>query len=424
MSQFNGKKSEVNYMAGEKNHLACSAEEAVQGRRGLINLASRIGVILIISVLFLCFGGCTSYRNEPFDPYTKPIHNWRELLIKEFSEIVYVDKNGNVKTTVPEKPDNDFTQTFKFRIRYDQRHKEYIDCKDSKSKDPNCIDRKLEVLKFERDKVLGKLIRIGKMIHEENDHLLHVGRATSDILFDAGQLLTTAWATVAPVEQTKSILSAIATGTKGLQASFNSRLFLEQTTSALLSSMKEDRAEKLRPLVLGMSQDVNAYSLDIGLADAVAFMLAGSLPDALSQLSEAAQGSKKAAEDALNELEAKIAATKITAADLVKKEQIMEKLEGELEVLKKDFKQAEINYEEKIVEQGIEENKLKNIADGDPKKDEIINKINKIDNEVEGLLKEKEDKRTELTNKQNELAISKKELKELKGKVIKQSANK
>jgi hypothetical protein len=85
-------------------------------------------------------------------------------------------------------------------------------------------------------------------------------------------------------------LSAIATGTTGIDASYQKNYFDQQTRSAVVQTMRASRATELATLndANHMKAGISAYSLETGLSDVEAYYNAGTLVTALQTIAESA----------------------------------------------------------------------------------------------------------------------------------------
>jgi hypothetical protein len=88
----------------------------------------------------------------------------------------------------------------------------------------------------------------------------------------------------------KSVLSAIATGTTGIDASYQKNYFDQQSRSAVVQTMRASRATELATLndANHMKAGISAYSLETGLSDVEAYYNAGTLVTALQTIAESA----------------------------------------------------------------------------------------------------------------------------------------
>lgn len=161
----------------------------------------------------------------------------------------------------------------------------------------------LEVMRIERNKIIGELMVIARRVHDEKNNYLHYGRAGANILLDTTQLGATAAGAVTGSESTARALAAFATFVKGGQESIDKRVFYEHATAAIVRIVNAQRLEQERILRLKMAETVVDYPLEVAVSDFVAFLTAGGLPDALAELGIEAKEKELKAIEALKELQ-------------------------------------------------------------------------------------------------------------------------
>ncbi|MBX3176258.1 MAG: hypothetical protein KF886_02765 [Candidatus Hydrogenedentes bacterium] len=161
----------------------------------------------------------------------------------------------------------------------------------------------LEVMRIERNKIIGELMLIARRVHDEKNNYLHYGRAGANILLDTTQLGATAAGTVTGSESTARALSAFATFVKGGQESVDKRVFYEHATAVIVRIVNAQRLEQERILRLKMAESVVDYPLEVAVSDFAAFLTAGGLPDALAELGLEAKEKELKALDSLKELQ-------------------------------------------------------------------------------------------------------------------------
>lgn len=112
----------------------------------------------------------------------------------------------------------------------------------------------------------------------------------------------TAGSTVSTVESTKTLLSALATAVVGGQASFDKRALFEKTLPALMAQMVAER-ETIRAIIRG-NQDlpVESYTLSAAESDLKKFEFAGSIPGAITAISQDAGQKAGTAKQSLQDI--------------------------------------------------------------------------------------------------------------------------
>jgi len=115
----------------------------------------------------------------------------------------------------------------------------------------------------------------------------------------------TAGSTVSTVESTKTLLSALATTVVGGHASFDKRALFEKTLPALMAQMVAER-ETARAVIRSKQElPASVYTLSAAESDLKKFEFAGSIPGAITAVSQDAGQKAGTAKQALNEISAK-----------------------------------------------------------------------------------------------------------------------
>ncbi|MGX9965922.1 hypothetical protein ACVFYP_21530 [Roseomonas sp. F4] len=98
---------------------------------------------------------------------------------------------------------------------------------------------------------------------------------------------------------TSQILSAISAGVTGTREAFNRELLAEQTASALLTAMRGQRNLVALRIREGLSRPPAQYPLGVALSDLYSYFRAGTLPGALSGLTQLAGVQAQGAQEEL-----------------------------------------------------------------------------------------------------------------------------
>ncbi len=85
---------------------------------------------------------------------------------------------------------------------------------------------------------------------------------------------------------TAQVLSAISAAVTGTREAFGRDLLAEQTATALLTTMRTQRNQVALRIREGLGRDAEQYPLGVALSDLYAYFRAGTLPGALSGLTE------------------------------------------------------------------------------------------------------------------------------------------
>ena len=128
---------------------------------------------------------------------------------------------------------------------------------------------------------------------------LKAGLAAKDVSVTWTSIALSATATLMTPPVTKSILSAIDTGIKGMDAAFDAKVLREKTFEILNSQMRKDRATLEKEIMEKVRNDKGKatleYTLDAARRDLGRYYYAGSVTNALTQIS---QVTASAAQDA------------------------------------------------------------------------------------------------------------------------------
>jgi len=85
---------------------------------------------------------------------------------------------------------------------------------------------------------------------------------------------------------TAQVLNAISAAVTGTREAFGREMMADQTAAALLTAMRNGRNQVAIRIREGLRQDATAYPLGVALSDMQAYFRAGTLPGALSSLTE------------------------------------------------------------------------------------------------------------------------------------------
>lgn len=167
----------------------------------------------------------------------------------------------------------------------------------------NAAAAKSEVeLESVRNQILNDLMGMIDYNYYEFEGNLRGDKTVQEMSADIATLGLTAAATVMGGAETKTILSAIATGVVGVNSTIDKEVFQSNTVQAIQLQMRSRRAAIEINLNAGMGKNIQKYPLQNGIRDVVAYYNAGSLTDALIGLVQSsgnnAQSNKTAADAA------------------------------------------------------------------------------------------------------------------------------
>ncbi|MGD0743783.1 MAG: hypothetical protein ABSA45_01375 [Verrucomicrobiota bacterium] len=137
-----------------------------------------------------------------------------------------------------------------------------------------------------RNAILNDLMAMIDFNYHEFEDTLHSEKVLKNATADVVTMGLTAASTAVVGAETKTILSAIATGVVGVNASLDKNVFQNNTVEALELEMRSLRAQKERELIVGMADTDAHYPLQSGIRDVIAYYYAGSLTDAMLGLVE------------------------------------------------------------------------------------------------------------------------------------------
>lgn len=152
-----------------------------------------------------------------------------------------------------------------------------------------------ELAKLRRNEMIFQLKRNIDANYLEFENGLFIGKATTNILFDITELGAALAGTITNGERAKTIISSSLSMFKGSRKSAEINLFREKTTESLIQTMRASRSNREKKINLGLRNTVADYTLEESLGDLIDYFYAGSLSNALVELSqEAADNAKDA----------------------------------------------------------------------------------------------------------------------------------
>ena len=149
-------------------------------------------------------------------------------------------------------------------------------------------DNKEETVKKEfRNNFINARIYLYDLIFEDLQHDVAREQVLFEIGTDWSQLALSGATAVVPIKETKTVLSAIATGIGGAKGSVDKNLFYKKTMEVLLVKMKANRAEILTDIQRKMKElDTEVYPITAAMLDLESYYRAGTLPQALISIIE------------------------------------------------------------------------------------------------------------------------------------------
>jgi hypothetical protein len=145
-----------------------------------------------------------------------------------------------------------------------------------------------------RDEIIFKLKRNIDGLYSEFEEDIFQHRASTNILADFTELAIAGATGITNGERAKTILAIALTAFKGGRKSVDVNFFRERTTEILIVKMRGSRARVETEIINGLNNDVRVYPLDQALGDLIRYFYAGTLHNALEELSQQT-GSESAA---------------------------------------------------------------------------------------------------------------------------------
>ncbi len=136
----------------------------------------------------------------------------------------------------------------------------------------------------------NELMHLGILLIDDNynqfENDLFVGRAKMNVAGDLIELGTTAATGITNGERVKTILAIALTAFKGGRKSVDMNFFRERSTEVIAQKMRGSRAKVLQTIYQGLALPVDRYPLAAGLDDLINYLYAGSINNALLELSQ------------------------------------------------------------------------------------------------------------------------------------------
>lgn len=152
-----------------------------------------------------------------------------------------------------------------------------------------------------RNQIIEDLIFVIDVNYNTFERKLYAERASANTLVDLVSLSVTSASTLVGAKETKTILSAVATGITGGRAAVDKNFFQEQSTSAIITTM---RTARMNELILIRNSEVKSlanYPMTHALTDLADYYNAGTLMNALGTIVSNAQEDESEAKDSLKE---------------------------------------------------------------------------------------------------------------------------
>lgn len=152
---------------------------------------------------------------------------------------------------------------------------------------------------YRDDVVYGRMMAVDLQFSIFSEAIYEEGIATNLTLDILGIGVGVAGAAVTAAEGSR-ILSALSGGISGTSTSINKNLYYERTMPALMALMEAERDQIRAEIFGGLLQEDQTYSLGQALIDLERYYLSGSIPGALSSVTQQAGATKEAADAAMS----------------------------------------------------------------------------------------------------------------------------
>lgn len=136
-----------------------------------------------------------------------------------------------------------------------------------------------------RDVIVQNVRKEIEVVYQDFERGLFAKKAAFEVETDIFELLLSTATTLTGAQRARTNLSALLTGTKGTRLSVDKNVFGEKTYSALVSQMRASRSKVNAGIFEKLVKDVINYPLAEAEVDLVRLFNAGTIHDALVQLS-------------------------------------------------------------------------------------------------------------------------------------------
>jgi hypothetical protein len=145
-----------------------------------------------------------------------------------------------------------------------------------------------------RNEIVYELMTVIDQGYQDYEKAFKAGFAAKDVLLDSTHLAIDLTSTVMAPAHTKTVLSAIATGLGGVNASIDKNYFDQQSIEIVMLEMRSLRKSKEGDITGKLTQPVSQYPLSAAMRDLVEYYYCGSPTNALLSLQgKAAQPATK-----------------------------------------------------------------------------------------------------------------------------------
>lgn len=138
--------------------------------------------------------------------------------------------------------------------------------------------------KLERNKRIRQLIFLIDRSYEARERRLFDHNSAADFVGSVSVLGLNSAGAVTGGTEAKAILAAISGGIVGTKTAFDKDILQGQTTLAIIAKMREQRSAKLTPLLTGMKESPDDYTMEQAIVDLGEYYNAGTVTVALQDI--------------------------------------------------------------------------------------------------------------------------------------------
>jgi hypothetical protein len=192
-------------------------------------------------------------------------------------------------------PDWGYSKPYNFASQKVRKHN-YVDGSFRRDYDQAKAANDEASARRERNQILSELMYIIDADHGDYERSTQAHATAFEVLSDFTVLGLTGAGAVTGGAETKSILSAIASGVMGAQLSVNKRVFRDKTIEALQAQMRAAQTQRKAEIISRMKQTTDDYTLELGLSGIVQYYYDGTMTRALQNMVADAKEKEKQAE--------------------------------------------------------------------------------------------------------------------------------
>ena len=141
-----------------------------------------------------------------------------------------------------------------------------------------------EVKKTARDKIITGHVALIDLNYNQFIARFSVTKESLDFGTEVTQLGLNLATTAVGGAETKTILAAVASGVTGSKLAVDKNFFFEKTVPVLITTMNAQRKVALAPILIGMTNNTDDYSLTRALSDIDGYYFAGTFIGALQSI--------------------------------------------------------------------------------------------------------------------------------------------